>query len=145
MARSLILIVALAVFALERRGSAQDWPQFLGPDRTGVYRGPALSESWPAQGPKVAWSKPVGQGFSGPVVVQGRVILFHRVGSQEVVDAFDARTGAAQWRFAYATTYRDGTPRYIEVVGTEGSVSLTEHEWANIVSMLSLPGLAVQA
>ena len=64
---------------------------------------------------------PVGQGFSGPVVVQGRVILFHRIGNQEVVDAFDAKTGAAQWRYAYATTYRDDFgfdegPRAVPVV-----------------------------
>ena len=121
MPRFLILGAALLMLATSGRVAAQDWPQFLGPDRTGVYRGPALSESWPAQGPKVAWSKPVGQGFSGPVVVQGRVILFHRVGNQEVVDAFDARTGAAQWRYAYATTYRDDFgfdegPRAVPVV-----------------------------
>jgi len=69
----------------------------------------------------VLWRVPVGQGFSGPVVVQGRVILFHRAGNQEVVDAFDAKTGVAQWRYAYATTYRDDFgfdegPRAVPVV-----------------------------
>jgi outer membrane protein assembly factor BamB len=121
MTRVPILAAALVAFATAARVAAQDWPQFLGPDRTGVYRGPALAESWPAQGPKVVWRVPVGQGFSGPVVVQGRVILFHRVGNQEVVDAFDAKTGAAQWRYAYATTYRDDFgfdegPRAVPVV-----------------------------
>ena len=121
MPRALMVLIVLTVFGQGRTGFAQDWPQFLGPDRTGVYRGPALSESWPAQGPKVVWSTPVGQGFSGPVVVQGRVILFHRMGAHEVVDAFDARTGAAQWRYAYATTYRDDFgfdegPRAVPVV-----------------------------
>jgi outer membrane protein assembly factor BamB len=121
MPRGLIVAAALIALATAARVAAQDWPQFLGPDRTGVYRGPALSESWPSQGPKVIWRVPVGQGFSGPVVVQGRVILFHRVGNQEVVDAFDAKTGAARWRYAYATTYRDDFgfdegPRAVPVV-----------------------------
>jgi outer membrane protein assembly factor BamB len=116
-----ILAVALQSLATPARLAAQDWPQFLGPDRTGTYRGPALSESWPAQGPKVLWRVPVGPGFSGPVVVQGRVILFHRIGDQEVVDALDVRTGAPQWRYAYATTYRDDFgfdegPRAVPVV-----------------------------
>ena len=62
---------------------------------------------WPASGPRVVWRKMVGQGFSGPIVAQGRVILFHRVGNEEVVESLDARTGAQQWRYAYATTYRD--------------------------------------
>ena len=123
MPRGLIAAATLLAFAIAARVAAQDWPQFLGSDRTGVYRGPALSESWPAQGPKVVWRVPVGQGFSGPVVLQGRVILFHRVGNQEVVDAFDVKTGAAQWRYAYATTYRDDFgfdegPRAVPVVAS---------------------------
>jgi outer membrane protein assembly factor BamB len=101
--------------------SAEDWPQFLGPERNGVYRGPPLAEMWGAQGPRVVWRKTVGQGFSGPVVAQGRVILFHRVGAEEVVEALDARTGAGRWRYAYATTYRDDFgfdegPRAVPVV-----------------------------
>lgn len=100
---------------------AREWPQFLGPERNGVYRGPALSESWGAQGPRVMWRKPVGQGFSGPVVAQGHVILFHRVSNQEVVEALDPRTGATQWRYAYPTSYRDDFgfdegPRAVPVV-----------------------------
>lgn len=100
--------------------AAEDWPQFLGPDRTGVYRGP-LAESWGAQGPRVVWRKPVGPGFAGPAVVQGRVILFHRVNTEEVVESLDARTGATQWRYAYPTTYRDDFgfdegPRAVPVV-----------------------------
>jgi len=112
-----VALVAAAVIQL----SAEDWPQFLGPERNGVYRGPALAEMWGPQGPKVVWRKNVGQGFSGPVVAQGRVILFHRVGNEEVVEAFDARTGTSQWRYAYATSYRDDFgfdegPRAVPVV-----------------------------
>ena len=85
---------------------AEDWPQFLGPERNG-YHGPALSEAWGSQGPRVVWRKNVGQGFSGPVVAQGRIILFHRVANEEVVEALDPRTGATQWRYAHTTSYRD--------------------------------------
>ncbi|MBI3046729.1 MAG: PQQ-like beta-propeller repeat protein [Acidobacteria bacterium] len=117
------LLLASVVLALAAgaRLAAEDWPQFLGPQRDGVYRGPAIAESWDPQGPRVVWRKQVGQGFSGPVVVQGRVILFHRVGNEEVVEALDARTGATQWRYAYPTSYRDDFgfdegPRAVPVV-----------------------------
>jgi outer membrane protein assembly factor BamB len=55
------------------------------------------------------------------VIVQNRVILFHRVGAEEVVESFEASTGAPQWRFAYPTTYRDDFgfdegPRAVPVV-----------------------------
>jgi outer membrane protein assembly factor BamB len=120
--QALLRFVALALcVAGVVRLSAEDWPQFLGPERNGVYRGPALSEMWGPQGPRVVWRKNVGSGFSGPVVAQGRVILFHRVGSEEVVEALDPRAGNSQWRFAYATSYRDDFgfdegPRAVPVV-----------------------------
>jgi hypothetical protein len=86
---------------------ASDWPQYLGPDRNGVYSGPALSMTWPAGGPRKVWQKKVGQGFAGPVVVGDKLILFHRVGNEEVVDALDPKTGDMRWHFAYPTVYRD--------------------------------------
>ena len=109
-----LFVSAMSVFA-------HDWPQFLGPQRNGVYTGPRLAASWPAGGPKRVWRKPVGQGFAGPVVAGDRLILFHRVGNEEVVEALDARSGNPLWRFAYPTTYRDDFgfdegPRAVPVV-----------------------------
>jgi outer membrane protein assembly factor BamB len=86
---------------------AQDWPQFLGPARNGVYSGNDLAAKWPPAGPAVIWKKEVGHGFASPVVAEGRLILFHRIGGNEVVEALDAATGSAIWSFDYPTTYRD--------------------------------------
>src|SRR6185295_4456209 len=101
--------------------AVDDWPQYLGPDRSGVYRGPALSETWPAGGPRIVWQASVGNGFSGPVVTGSQVILFHRLKNQETVESFDARTGTSEWRYAYPTTYVDDFgfdigPRAVPVV-----------------------------
>ena len=101
--------------------AAADWPQFLGPDRNGIYIGPELNDKWPASGPRVVWRKQIGAGLSGPVVAQNHLILFHRVDDREMVESFDARTGASQWRHAYPTTYRDDFgfdegPRAVPVV-----------------------------
>lgn len=117
------LLMLVAVLALVMQNTVTDWPQFLGPERNGVYRGPALSEKWPSSGPRVVWQKQVGQGFSGPVVVEGRLILFHRVADREVVESFDARTGAPQWQYGYPTSYRDDFgfdegPRAVPVVAS---------------------------
>ena len=100
---------------------ADDWPQLLGPERNGVYRGVALADTWGSQGPRVVWRKQVGAGFAGPAVVQGHVIVFHRVGNEEVVESLDAQTGTTQWRYAYPTAYRDDFgfdegPRAVPVV-----------------------------
>lgn len=116
-----LLLIGGACLALTAVTLAQDWPQFLGPTRTGVYAGAPLNESWGPEGPKVIWRKAIGAGFAGPVVVQGRVLVFHRLANQETLDALDARTGTAQWRYAYPTAYRDDFgfdegPRAVPVV-----------------------------
>ena len=135
------LLPVLVALALGAQTAVADWPQYLGTQRDGVYRGPALADTWGSGGPKVVWTKPVGQGFSGPVVADGRLILFHRVGNSEMVQSLDARTGAEQWSYGYSTSYRDDFgfdegPRAVPVVangivytfGAEGqlhAVSLT--------------------
>ncbi|MBI4326033.1 MAG: PQQ-like beta-propeller repeat protein, partial [Chloroflexi bacterium] len=86
---------------------AGDWPQFLGPTRNGVYSSPHLSESWPKEGPKLLWQKKTGQGFSGPAVAEGKLILFHRQADQEIVECLDALSGKPLWSFEYATAYQD--------------------------------------
>ena len=121
MPSSLRRLVVAAVCLLGVPLSASDWPQFLGPDRNGVYSGQALATTWPAGGPRKVWQKKVGQGFAGPVVVGDKLILFHRVGNEEVVDALDPKTGDVRWHFAYPTVYRDDFgfdegPRAVPVV-----------------------------
>ena len=113
--------VAAALAATVVTQAANDWPQYLGPSRNGIYEGPALADTWGANGPKVVWRKQVGQGFAGPAVVGNRVILFHRVGNEEVLESLDAATGDSVWRYAYPTRYRDDFgfdegPRAVPVV-----------------------------
>ena len=116
-----LVLSAFVATVIVAEVAAFDWPQFLGPDRNGTYAGPPLLENWGSSGPKVAWRKQVGQGFAGPAVIGTRVLLFHRVGSEEVLESLDARTGNSTWRYAYPTTYRDDFgfdegPRAVPVV-----------------------------
>lgn len=87
---------------------ASDWPQFLGPARNAVYSGETLSEDWGKDGPPVLWQRKSGEGFSNPVVADGKLILFHRVGEEEVVECLKAQTGEELWKFAYPTKFKDG-------------------------------------
>ncbi|HSU65227.1 MAG TPA: PQQ-binding-like beta-propeller repeat protein [Tepidisphaeraceae bacterium] len=104
MKRFLLPILVLATSLVAR---ASDWPQFLGPDRNGTYAGNDLASSFPAGGPKVVWKRDVGQGFAGPVVSAGKLILFHRVEDKETVECLDAKTGAKIWLSDYPTHYQD--------------------------------------
>ncbi len=79
-----------------------DWPQLLGPNRNGIYTDSDVA--WPSS---VAWEKEVGAGFAAPVIANGKVILFHRKGKKEIVDAWEAATGKTLWTFEYPTNYKD--------------------------------------
>ncbi|MSR67132.1 MAG: alcohol dehydrogenase [Pedosphaera sp.] len=86
---------------------AQDWPQFLGPTRNGIAGDIKLAAEWPKEGPPLLWERKVGAGFSGPVVANGNLILFHREADDEVVECIDAASGKTRWRTAYPTAYVD--------------------------------------
>src|SRR5258708_40205001 len=82
-----VLVSGLSVFA-------HDWPQFLGPERNGVHRGPRLATSWPAGGPKRAPRRRVGEGLSRPVVASERVVGFLRPGYGHGARSLAARARA---------------------------------------------------
>ena len=82
---------------------AQDWPQLLGPGRDLTYTGPWSEKSTFAR----MWTKLIGEGFSSPVVAQGRLLIFHRQNNREILDSLDPATGKSQWSFSYPTGYRD--------------------------------------
>ena len=107
MARVRQHLLICAVLAVGGPVWAHDWPQFLGPERNGRYTGPPLNTDWPSGAPSELWRSSVGEGFAGPIVAGNRLILFHRVDGQEVVEARDAMSGRPIWRHAYRTTYRD--------------------------------------
>src|SRR5690242_4241760 len=86
-----ILFPVLLLFSFQLADAlhAADWPQFLGPTRNGASSESGLLLAWPKEGPPLVWEKPVGEGFSGPVIAGDRLILLHRRGEQDVVDCFD--------------------------------------------------------
>ena len=58
---------------------ADDWPQWLGPQRDGVWRETGILDKFPKGGPKELWHMPVGGGYAGPAVADGRVYVADRV------------------------------------------------------------------
>ncbi len=103
----LIAIALCCALLAAGRAPAHDWPQLHGPQRDGVYRGSDVFEKWPDAGPKVLWEKPIGTGFSGPAVADGRLIVFHRRGPEEIIACFEAVSGKDLWTYPYPTAYRD--------------------------------------
>ncbi len=58
---------------------ADDWPQWIGPQRDDVWRETGIVDRFPEGGPKVRWRAPVAAGYSGPAVADGKVFITDRV------------------------------------------------------------------
>jgi outer membrane protein assembly factor BamB len=78
-----MLFAALAYSFGPGIARADDWPQWLGPKRDGVWRETDLLKKFPQGGPKVVWRTPIGTGFSGPAVAGGRVFVMDRVRAKD--------------------------------------------------------------
>jgi outer membrane protein assembly factor BamB len=121
-ARLLGVLLACGMAASAR---ADDWPQWLGPKRDGVWRETGLLDKFPAGGPKVRWRTPIGMGYAGPAVANGRVYVADRVlpegvrnpesgFTNKVVDGkerilcLDEATGNVLWKHEYDRTYTIG-------------------------------------
>src|SRR5688572_17010491 len=104
------VVMQLAVAAipiLAATAGADDWPQILGPQRNGSSS-EKLPNRFPAAGPKPLWSVAVGQGYAGPAVADGKVIVFHRAEGKERVAAFEAKSGKPLWAADFPAIYRGG-------------------------------------
>ncbi|MEZ6133190.1 MAG: PQQ-binding-like beta-propeller repeat protein [Planctomycetaceae bacterium] len=104
--------------------SAGDWAQILGPDRNGVAVGEQLLATWPADGPQEVWSSETGEGFAGVAVQGDTLILFHRQGESEIVEAREASTGKRLWETAFPCDYESGLssdngPRCVPLISAD--------------------------
>jgi outer membrane protein assembly factor BamB len=105
---------------------AEDWPQWMGTHRDGRWNEEGILREFPTGGPKFAWKVPVGLGYSGPAVADGKVFLtdyLRKTGEvkndpgtrnvldgQERVRCFDATSGKLVWEHAYDAPYSISYP-----------------------------------
>ncbi|HYU78545.1 MAG TPA: PQQ-binding-like beta-propeller repeat protein [Vicinamibacterales bacterium] len=88
--------LAIAIVAIVREGSAQEWPQFRGPTGQGHATASSLPIEW-GESRNVVWKTAVpGLGWSSPVIGGGRVWLTSATGDRDIslrALAFDVDTG----------------------------------------------------
>ena len=102
MKKQRILIAAVSLFILGANVMAQDWPQYLGPERNSTSSQKNILRTWPQTGPEVLWTASVGIGYGGPVINDGKVYLLDR--DDKVGDnlrCLDLSTGKELWNFQY--------------------------------------------
>jgi outer membrane protein assembly factor BamB len=105
---------------------ADDWPQWRGPTRDGVWKETGIVKAFPAAKLALRWQTPIGSGYCGPTVAQQRVYLTDRQtepGEVERVHCFDWQTGRSLWTYAYDCPYKG--IQY--TAGPRASVSVDDH------------------
>jgi outer membrane protein assembly factor BamB len=102
------LLAAVVCLVCGSLALADDWPQFRGPDRTGVSKEKGLLKAWPKEGPQLLWTfKDAGIGFSTVSISKGVVYTLGTdlavvKGKAECIDeyviAIDEKKGTELWR-----------------------------------------------
>jgi outer membrane protein assembly factor BamB len=105
---SLSVCLFLSNFPL--RLSADDWPQWRGPTRDGVWKETGLIDKFAGPQIPIRWRAPIGSGYNGPTVAGGRVFVTDRQtepAEVERVHCFDEQTGRNLWTFSYDCPYKN--------------------------------------
>jgi len=87
--------------------TGEDWPRFLGPRANGTSTETNLLGAWPTNGLPMLWERKIGTGYSAPSVRGDLLVLHHRLGNEEIVEAFNATNGRPVWRHGYASRFVD--------------------------------------
>jgi outer membrane protein assembly factor BamB len=88
--------------------TADDWPQFRGPNRDGISKEKGLLKTWPKDGPKLLWTfEDAGAGYSGPAIVGDQLFLTGARGGDEYLFALDLKANPPkeQWKVKLGKTF----------------------------------------
>ena len=92
-----------------------DWPQYRGPQRSGVAEGENLKRSWSDTEPRDVWRRPLGAGYSSIAVVDDRAYTMFADAEGEYVVALATADGNTVWQFRVGdfvdSELGDGGPR----------------------------------
>lgn len=123
--------VACAVVAVAAQAPSTDWPQWRGPERSGVSRETGLLREWPRSGPAVVWSaSQLGTGYGSVAVAGSRVFVQGMKNRQSVVTSLDRAAGKAVWSVVLGSAQendRGSGPRSTPTVDGDRVYVLTEN------------------
>lgn len=117
------LVIMLLVSCAVAR--ADDWPQWMGPNRDNVWREEGIIDTFPKDGPPILWRAAVAGGYAGPAVAEGLVVVTDYVTSDDVkisnferkavtgterIVCLDEESGNLIWKHEYPVQYSISYP-----------------------------------
>ena len=104
----LITLLGVAALLAGCGGVGAEWPQWQGPTRDNISQETGWLKNWPEGGPDIVWRIPIGEGYSGISIVDGRIYTMHSEGEDEFAVCLDASDGAEIWRSRTDDNYQSG-------------------------------------
>ena len=105
----LVFALTLAHSTIGQRAALTDWPQWQGPQRTGLSTETGLLKAWPEGGPKVVWSiKDIGAGYGSMAIKGNSVLVQGTQGSNSVVYCLDRASGKQVWMRVLGAMIKEG-------------------------------------
>ena len=102
------LLVLFSQFVALHAARSDEWPQWRGPNRDGVWSETGLVDKFANEQLKLRWRVPIANGYSGPTVADGRVYVTDRLVEPKQVErvhAFDWKDGTKLWSHTYDCPY----------------------------------------
>ena len=139
---------------------ADEWGQWMGPNRDGVYRESGIIDAIPESGLKIKWRMAIHGGYAGPAVADGKVFVFDfkraegkavnhpteraKLTGEERLVVLDAKTGQEKWVHKYACDYNISYPAgprctptvdgpHVYILGSEGDFCCLKTEDGELV------------
>ncbi len=107
--RSICVVIACVMCWTSPLAAQQgpSWPQFLGPQRTGISTEKGLVDAWPQGGIPEVWRVSGGVGMSGCAIAEGTLCTLVQREQQQFCVALDAQTGRQRWLTPLAPAYEN--------------------------------------
>lgn len=130
-------LLILTCFSLACNSQSQatltDWPQWMGPQRDATWILDINKDELKAGDLNKLWEAPIGTGYSGPTVANGKVYLMDLSGEQDIQErvlCLDTETGKVLWEHAYDCDYSVGYP-----TGPRASVLIEDNKAYSLGTM----------
>ena len=159
------LITFLLVLFIHSYALADEWPQWMGPNRDNVWKENGIVSDFNDEGPRILWKAEIAGGYSGPAVADGRVYVTDYVTSDDVkvanfdrkqftgterVLCLDENTGKEIWKYEYPVKYSISYPAgprctpnynkgYVYTLGAEGNLFCFEAKTGKVIWSKNLP------
>lgn len=165
-ALTIALVAEKQSLCLVQNVAADDWSGWLGDSRDGVYRETGIVDEIPESGLPVKWRRPIGVGYAGPAISDGKVFVFDyeiksgkvlndpgtraEIQGKERLTIFDAESGKQIQSFSYprpyAISYPSGprcTPTVdgdrVYLLGAEGDLHCLNVQTCEVIWKRNLP------